>query len=142
MNTVNLLFVAELCPQMTEHLWKLVAHLYSQLLTLDVQELKLASGKSILRIPSQCPESPIFSILTPIPRRLAKTCQDAGFVVRPIVPPTVPEGGQRIRVCLHAGNSFEEVDKLAAVIADWVAQVKDNHGKDKIVELETMRSKL
>lgn len=41
-------------------------------------------------------------------------------MVRPIVPPTVPEGTQRVRVCLHAGNSFEDVERLAAKIGEWL----------------------
>ena len=37
-------------------------------------------------------------------------------MVRAIVAPTVPVGGQRVRVCLHAGNSFEEVERLVDVV--------------------------
>lgn len=40
--------------------------------------------------------------------------------MRPIVPPTVPEGGERVRVCLHSANAVEEIDGLVHVIADWV----------------------
>lgn len=41
-------------------------------------------------------------------------------MVRPIVPPTVPEGTQRVRVCLHAGNSKEDVDALVERIRAWL----------------------
>jgi 8-amino-7-oxononanoate synthase len=40
--------------------------------------------------------------------------------VRPIVPPTVPAGTQRVRVCLHAGNSYQETERLVASIKDWL----------------------
>lgn len=41
-------------------------------------------------------------------------------MVRPIVPPTVPAGAERIRVCLHAGNTKEEVEGLVNRITEWV----------------------
>ena len=34
--------------------------------------------------------------------------------------PTVPKGKERVRVCLHAGNTTEEVNKLIAGIVSWV----------------------
>jgi 8-amino-7-oxononanoate synthase len=36
-----------------------------------------------------------------------------GFDVRPIRRPTVPEGSERIRICLHSFNTPEEIDALA-----------------------------
>lgn len=44
-------------------------------------------------------------------------------MLRPIVPPTVPEGTQRVRVCLHAGNSFEDVHRLAERIKVWLEKM-------------------
>jgi 8-amino-7-oxononanoate synthase len=41
-------------------------------------------------------------------------------MVRPIVPPTVPEGTQRVRVCLHAGNTLGDVEKLVRCIGRWL----------------------
>jgi len=75
---------------------------------------------TLLQIPQSLPNSPIFALLTPEPRGLAKWCQEAGFVVRPIVPPTVPEGTQRVRVCLHAGNFKRDVDALVERIRGWL----------------------
>jgi 8-amino-7-oxononanoate synthase len=49
---------------------------------------------------------------------LAKHCQDGGFIVRAVVPPTVPT--RRVRVCLHAGNTRDEVDRLMCRIEDWL----------------------
>lgn len=45
-------------------------------------------------------------------------------MVRPIVPPTVPEGTQRVRVCLHAGNSFEDIERLVARIGEWLEAMR------------------
>lgn len=66
------------------------------------------------------PQSPIFSLCTPHSRSLALHCQSRGFVVRPIVPPTVPEGTDRVRVCLHTGNTVEEIDKLVEAVEEWL----------------------
>lgn len=64
--------------------------------------------------------SPIIPVFTPQPRSLASHCQAQGLMVRPIVAPTVPHGTERVRVCLHAGNTQWEVEKLAMAIAEWV----------------------
>ncbi|KFY93222.1 hypothetical protein V500_03835 [Pseudogymnoascus sp. VKM F-4518 (FW-2643)] len=76
--------------QPAAHMWALVSHLHARLLALS-----LPPSNRLLRIPHLCPESPIFSLLTPRPRDLAKECQAAGFMVRAIVAPTVPVGGER-----------------------------------------------
>lgn len=68
------------------------------------------------------PESPIFSLRTSKPRALASICQSKGFIVRAIMPPTVPNGKERVRMCLHAGNTFEEIDALLDIIAVWIRQ--------------------
>lgn len=66
------------------------------------------------------PNSPIFSLRTPEPRQLADVCQRKGFIVRKIMPPTVPVGGERVRVCLHAGNTVDEIDRLVDTIRSWL----------------------
>jgi 8-amino-7-oxononanoate synthase len=42
-----------------------------------------------------------------------------GCDVKPIVNPTVPKGQERIRICLHAFNTTEEVDTLVAGIKEF-----------------------
>lgn len=37
---------------------------------------------------------------------------DKGFDIRPILSPTVPKGKERVRICLHAFNSEEEISNL------------------------------
>ncbi|KAJ5545540.1 Pyridoxal phosphate-dependent transferase major region subdomain 2 [Penicillium sp. DV-2018c] len=66
------------------------------------------------------PTSPIISLRTSQPRQLASFCQSKGFVVRAIMPPTIPVGKERVRVCLHAGNTEGEIDGLARVIQSWL----------------------
>ncbi|KAA8643336.1 aminotransferase class I/II-fold pyridoxal phosphate-dependent enzyme [Aspergillus tanneri] len=71
------------------------------------------------------PSSPIFSLRSPVPRELAAVCQRSGFVVRAIMAPTVPAGKERVRVCLHAGNTMEEIDGLIQTIGYWLNQTTE-----------------
>ena len=45
-------------------------------------------------------------------KSVAREIQVAGFDVRPILHPTVPEGSERLRVCVHSFNTEEEIEKL------------------------------
>ncbi|WP_317130454.1 aminotransferase class I/II-fold pyridoxal phosphate-dependent enzyme [Robertkochia marina] len=45
-------------------------------------------------------------------KEVAKLLNDEGFRVKPIVSPTVPKGKERLRICLHSYNSFEEIESL------------------------------
>lgn len=42
-------------------------------------------------------------------RNLAQTFQSMGFDIRPILSPTVKEGSERLRICLHTYNTDEEI---------------------------------
>ena len=99
--------------QLSLRLFELIDILHTEL-----QRVRAPSG--LLTIPAECPKSPIFALLTPHPRELAKYCQDAGFVVRAVVPPTVPRGTERVRVCLHAGNTEVEICSLVDRVQKWV----------------------
>ncbi|KAJ3284394.1 hypothetical protein HK104_009973 [Borealophlyctis nickersoniae] len=54
--------------------------------------------------------------------RLALLLRERGFDVRPIRSPTVPKGVERVRVCIHAHNTVEEVEELAKAVK-WAVQV-------------------
>lgn len=95
-----------------ENLWSLIKYLHSSLGKLPTTTLIKSTRRP--------PESPIFSICTTHPRSLAEFCQTNGLVVRPIVPPTVPEGTSRVRVCLHASNTTDEIDRLCRTITSWI----------------------
>jgi len=45
-------------------------------------------------------------------RKLASSLQNDGFNVRAILHPTVPEGKERLRICLHTFNTDEEIKSL------------------------------
>ena len=42
---------------------------------------------------------------------------------RPITWPTVPKGKDRVRVYLHAGNSWSEIDRLIEAILEWAVDI-------------------
>ncbi len=46
-------------------------------------------------------------------REAASRIQQKGFDVRPIVSPTVPQGKERLRICIHTFNTNEEITGLA-----------------------------
>ncbi|POS88053.1 hypothetical protein EPUL_000478 [Erysiphe pulchra] len=103
------------------HLETLIGYLFNQLkLLLSPFTTHPKSMETLLFIPLKAPLTPIFPLLTPDPRGLATHCQAAGYLVRAIMPPTVPPGTQRVRVCLHAGNTFKEVDNLVHCILLWL----------------------
>merc|ERR1719487_2723374 len=66
--------------------------------------------------------SPIIPLLTGSPRPLSAFLQAKGYLVRPITYPTVPRGEERVRVCLHAANTVDEVDGLADALSEWVVR--------------------
>ncbi|KAI7881012.1 PLP-dependent transferase [Lichtheimia hyalospora FSU 10163] len=49
-------------------------------------------------------------------RSLAKYLNKQGFIVKPICSPTVPKGQERVRICLHGHNTFDQVDSLVAAV--------------------------
>jgi len=75
-----------------------------------------AKAKEIL-LPSS---SPVQGVLVPGSAAvvsLANYLKDQGFNVLPIRAPTVAEGQERLRICLHAYNTEDEVRALATAIA-------------------------
>ncbi|CEF85463.1 hypothetical protein FGSG_09049 [Fusarium graminearum PH-1] len=94
------------------HLWDLVAHAHKLLLS-------LTSTTTLVRVNEE-PKSPIIPLFTSQPRSLAQFCQERGYTIRPIVAPTVPRGSERVRICLHAGNTVAEVEGLIGIVGEWV----------------------
>ena len=67
--------------------------------------------------------SPIIAILTAYPRPLSAFLYSKEMNARPITWPTVPKGKDRVRVCLHAGNSWNEIDRLIEAILEWAVDI-------------------
>lgn len=113
-----------------KHLQGLIQYTHQCLLELCARQM-LPSPKRLITVRNDPPKSPIIPVLTGYPRSLAAYCQENGFMVRPIVPPTVPLGGERVRICLHAGNTIPQVDKLCRVIGLWIHHQQEVSGKDQ-----------
>jgi 8-amino-7-oxononanoate synthase len=50
-------------------------------------------------------------------KQLAACLQNHGLQVNPILHPTVPQGMERLRICLHTYNTTQQIDLLMRVIA-------------------------
>ncbi|MGV3695461.1 aminotransferase class I/II-fold pyridoxal phosphate-dependent enzyme [Flavobacterium sp.] len=53
-------------------------------------------------------------------KSIAGKLQENGFDVRPILSPTVPEGQERLRFCLHSYNSQQEISTVLELLATFV----------------------
>jgi len=72
--------------------------------------------KHIQMLPSG---SAIFSIIIPgndSVKLAAKYIQNAGYDVRPVLSPTVPEGKERLRICLHSFNTELEIERFVKLL--------------------------
>ncbi|KAG6134325.1 hypothetical protein E4U12_002255 [Claviceps purpurea] len=76
----------------------------------------------LLRVPTEAPASPIVPLFSDRARSLARYCQGRGFMVRAIVAPTVKKGTDRVRLCLHAGNTEDEVRGLCLAVESWLRE--------------------
>ncbi|MCP4522483.1 MAG: pyridoxal phosphate-dependent aminotransferase family protein [Cytophagales bacterium] len=55
-------------------------------------------------------------------REVAQKLQNRGFDIRPIMSPTVPEGTERLRICLHVHNTDQEIINLATALTEIICQ--------------------
>ncbi len=79
-------------------------------------KLHISRYKQIQLLPS---DSAIFSILIPGNAHVklaSKFLQNGGFDVRPILAPTVKEGAERLRICMHYFNTTLEIDRLVKLL--------------------------
>ena len=53
-------------------------------------------------------------------KKAATFLQNKGFDVKPILSPTVAKGEERLRICLHAYNTKEEMAKVLKIVRDLV----------------------
>ncbi|MBC7846984.1 MAG: pyridoxal phosphate-dependent aminotransferase family protein [Flavobacterium sp.] len=53
-------------------------------------------------------------------KSIASQLQEKGFDVKAILSPTVPEGQERLRFCLHSYNSKEEISEVLALLSTFV----------------------
>jgi len=53
-------------------------------------------------------------------KNIALQLQEKGFDVKPILSPTIKKGDERLRICLHAYNSKEEIDAILKLLTTFV----------------------
>jgi 8-amino-7-oxononanoate synthase len=118
--TYNFLAAGQADP-LVNHLHFLMRETHKLLLALCS---KHKPSPDLFHVNIEAPKSPIIPVLTSRPRDLARYCQERNFMVRPIVAPTVPVGSERIRVCLHAGNTVAQVEGLLEAMEAWLVESK------------------
>ncbi|CEH12195.1 Serine palmitoyltransferase [Ceraceosorus bombacis] len=81
--------------------------------------LPLALTRSADPALAALPPSPIIPLLSPQAAQLAQHLRSAGFLVRTVMYPTVPKGQERVRICIHADNTTEDIKLFVATVNRW-----------------------
>lgn len=55
-------------------------------------------------------------------KSIAKKLEENGFNVKAILSPTVPQGQERLRFCLHAYNTPKEIEKVITVLHNYIKE--------------------
>jgi glycine C-acetyltransferase len=76
----------------------------------------LAAGFDLLQ--TETAIVPVICGSTPSAAALAKHCQDNGIFVQAVVAPVVPDGLARLRTCVSAAHTLEDLDYCADVIIE------------------------
>ncbi|WP_374462717.1 aminotransferase class I/II-fold pyridoxal phosphate-dependent enzyme [Chryseobacterium sp.] len=91
------------------------------------QAIKLQDNIRIFRSQNlQSPSagtSPVQAIIIPDNQKLKavqNTLSEEGFLTYAIYSPTVKEGSERLRICLHSFNTEEEIMKLTGIIKEFM----------------------
>jgi 8-amino-7-oxononanoate synthase len=79
----------------------------------------LSYNKSLTIIPSDSAIQCIILGDNNKARKMAAQLQNTGLDVRPILSPTVPQGTERLRICLHAFNTTDEIKLLADTLKEY-----------------------
>lgn len=82
----------------------------------NITFFKQSLPSSVSHLPSA---STIQSVIIPGNERvksIAQHLQQNGFEVKPILSPTVPEGQERLRFCLHSFNTETQIEQVLAIL--------------------------
>lgn len=92
--------------------------------------------------------SPIIPLLTADARELAAHLRANGLLARPICYPTVPKGEDRVRICVHADNTAEDIDRLIECVRMWTEEAQGQrignvvNGRSTLSAPQSLSSKL
>ncbi|KAI1349186.1 PLP-dependent transferase [Xylaria sp. FL0043] len=120
-----------------KHLKMLIQYCHTRLKNLD--QIPRPSAAT-LRMPGSPLSSPIIPLFTNDPRSLARHCQKSGFMIRPIVAPTVPHGQERVRICLHASNTFEQIKGLCCAIEIWLGNLRTENNREEWAQKRPLKN--
>ena len=98
-------------PEKVSHLFALSEYLQNELIANDFQLMT-----------SKITKSPIIPVAMANPRQVAAWLTSIGFAVVPLTFPNVPRGTERLRICVHAANTYEEVEALLSSLIAWRVQ--------------------
>ena len=95
-------------PLGVKNLQTLITHFNHQLKTQQLDSLFIPSNSAI-----HCAIIPGNDRV----KKLSSTLKNSGFDVKPILSPTVAKGEERLRFCLHAFNSLEEIKSVLSLMS-------------------------
>ncbi len=102
-------------PKELNHLERLqqnIQYFKSQVAIHNLEDLFIVSNSAI--------QSCIINGATNV-KLIAAKLQEKGFDVKPILAPTIPKGKERLRFCLHAYNSEQEMKDVLSLLSIFVA---------------------
>jgi 8-amino-7-oxononanoate synthase len=88
-------------PELQEHLHQRVKHFHQSIRATEISHIASHSAIQAVLAPGNQQA-----------RAVAAALQEQGFDVRAILAPTVKEGSERLRICLHAYNTEQEINDL------------------------------
>ncbi len=104
-----------------ESAYQLLPHSQEQRLRLQQHIMYFRQQATSLPFDVLDSQSPVQGIVVPGNARakaIAQRLEDRGFYVKAILSPTVPTGKERLRICLHAFNTTEEIAGLLQCLHD------------------------
>ena len=116
---------SDVLEQARKHTHQLMTALHTRLQALEVRFSTHDDIGKRISVPKKCPGGAIIPLVTPQSLALTTHCRVRGFSVNPVWAPMVPPGGERIRICVHAANTYEELDGLVSTIEGWLLSSAD-----------------
>ncbi|MDO5971548.1 pyridoxal phosphate-dependent aminotransferase family protein [Flavivirga aquimarina] len=96
-----------------EQLYKNIAHFKNEIIKNKLQTYFIESDSAI-----HCCIIPGNDTV----KQIAQKFQEQDFNIKPILSPTVPKGQERLRFCLHAFNSKEDISNVLKLLATFVTE--------------------